>query len=142
MNATVEPARTVSPQLATAPAPPPPRRIAAGPPRVGRYLDLAPRLVSRVSAGLGLLGVLDAFFPHRFHALYSVAAIVPAPAKSTAEALVAVSGVLLLRIAHGLRQRKQGEWQVAVVLCLTMTTADLVQRNGVRSRPRSRSCCS
>lgn len=93
--------------------------------RADRLLDRAPVLVSRIATLLGLLALLDAMFPRRLSALYDVTKVMPMPARTTADALVLVSGVLLLRIAHGLRQRKRGEWQVAVLLCVMMLVADL-----------------
>ncbi len=52
---------------------------------------------------------------------------VPTPARATAEAVVAVSGWILLRLARGLRKRKRAEWRIAVVVCTVVTTADLVR---------------
>ncbi len=52
---------------------------------------------------------------------------VPVSARATAEAVVAVSGWILLRLARGLRKRKRAEWRIAVFVCTVVMTADLVR---------------
>src|SRR5664279_4872362 len=110
----------------------PPRHDPATPTRRSRsarwmawYAARAPVFVSRVAAVLGLLTVTDALWPHR-RLINALGTFLPTPARATAEALVVVSGVLLLRIAAGLRRRKRGEWQIAVLICVVLTAANLV----------------
>src|SRR5215475_959449 len=91
------------------------------------YVAHAPYLISQVAAILGLLSVLDGFWRHdrRLNDLFKPP--LPVPARASADAVVFVSGVLLLRIAAGLRRRKRAEWHVAVGLCVAMTIAHLVR---------------
>lgn len=91
-----------------------------------RYLDRAPRLTARIAALLGILALANALLRRPSHLLSVFDPILPAPARATAEAAVAVSGLLLLRIAAGLRKRKRTAWQLAVAACLAMAAADLL----------------
>ncbi len=95
--------------------------------RTAWCLDHGAVLVSRIAAVLGVLSLMDAFWPHRFRMLYALTSVLPAPANAAAGAVVAVSGVLLLRIARGLRKRKRGEWQLAVLICAVTTIANLAR---------------
>ena len=94
---------------------------------VGSWLRAhSPDIVSRTSTVLGLIMLFGIVVPDmRGSALYND--FVPTPARATAEALVAVSGWMLLRLARGLRKRKRTEWRIAVVVCAVVTTADLVR---------------
>src|SRR5664279_6132892 len=113
----------------------PPRHDPATPTRglrsarwVAWYVARAPVFVSRVAAVLGLLTVTDALWPHR-RLMNALGTFLPTPARATAEALVVVSGVLLLRVAAGLRRRKRGEWLIAVLICVVLTAANLVRED-------------
>jgi lysyl-tRNA synthetase class 2 len=53
--------------------------------------------------------------------------ILPAPARAATDAVVVVSGLLMLRIASGLRRRKRAEWHLAVVVCVVLIVADLMR---------------
>jgi lysyl-tRNA synthetase class 2 len=76
---------------------------------------------------LGLLCLFDAFSHHIHPGLDWFTPILPRPVRVTAQAVVTVSGLLLLRIAAGLRRRKQAEWRIAVTVCAVMTVAHLVR---------------
>jgi lysyl-tRNA synthetase class 2 len=91
------------------------------------YLRRAPGLVATISLLLGLVTLLDAFWPGRREFLHKITQVVPVPASSAAAAVVAVSGLLLLRVARGLRKRKRREWRAAVVITLVMTAAHLLR---------------
>jgi lysyl-tRNA synthetase, class II len=96
------------------------------------YLRRAPGLVATISLLLGLATLLDAFWPGRREFVHKITQVVPIPASSAAAAVVAVSGLLLLRVARGLRKRKRREWRAAVAITLVMTVAHLL---GVERRP-------
>src|SRR6478672_1897753 len=107
------------------------RVVEARPDRVpvarAAYLDRAPLFTSRIAAVLGLASLVHVLFPQRWHLLTAFTPVLPPAAKASAEAVIAVSGLLLLRVAAGLRKRKRAEWRIAVVLCVAMTVADLVR---------------
>ena len=111
------------------------QRRADGPPstrarRTGRirstYLARAPRLIAAIATLLGLATLAEAVFPHERARVHAVMPVVPVPASVTATVVVAVSGLLLLRIATALRRRKRRAWQAAVVLTVLMTIAHAV----------------
>jgi lysyl-tRNA synthetase class 2 len=91
------------------------------------YLDRAPLFTSWIAAVLGLVSLVHVLFPQRWHLLTAFTPVLPPAAKASAEAVIAVSGLLLLRVAAGLRKRKRAEWRIAVVLCGAMAVADLVR---------------
>ena len=92
-----------------------------------------PDAVSRTSTVLGLVMLIGVVAPDmRGSALYGD--FVPTSARATAEAVVAVSGWILLRLARGLRKRKRAEWRIAVVVCTVVATADLVRAERRRSK--------
>ncbi len=92
-----------------------------------RYSAATPRVVGLVAAALGAVSVISGLWPQRWHALYQFTTVLPAPATATADALVVVSGVLLMRVAAGLRKRKRAEWRIAVVICVILTVASLLR---------------
>jgi lysylphosphatidylglycerol synthetase-like protein (DUF2156 family) len=91
------------------------------------FLTRAPRVISSVAVVLGLMLIAELLVPHRWRAAPLAAAFVPEPARATAEAVVLVSGWLLLRIARGLRKRKRTEWRVAIAVCVAVIAADLLR---------------
>ncbi|MGH8860912.1 MAG: phosphatidylglycerol lysyltransferase domain-containing protein [Jatrophihabitantaceae bacterium] len=88
----------------------------------------APQTACRVAVLLGLLSVVDALRPHEWRWLTTLTPIVPSPALAAARAVVGVSGLLLLRIAAGLRKRKRAEWRIAVAACVAICVATLLRR--------------
>jgi lysyl-tRNA synthetase class 2 len=92
-----------------------------------RYLEIAPRLIATISMLLGIVTLLDAFMPKRREFIHKYTQIVPIPASSAAIAVIAVSGLLLLRVSRGLRKRKRREWRAAVVITAVMTAAHLLR---------------
>jgi lysyl-tRNA synthetase class 2 len=91
------------------------------------FLDRAPLFTSRVAVVLGLASLVHVLFPQRWHLLSAFTPVLPPAARASAEAVIAVSGLLLLRVAAGLRKRKRAEWRIAVILCVAMAIADLVR---------------
>ncbi len=87
------------------------------------YLARAPRIVTWIAWLLGVLTLTDAFFPNERLRVHTLTRIIPVPASAAATAVAAVSGLLLLRIAAGLRKRKRREWLAAVVITFVMTAA-------------------
>ncbi len=74
---------------------------------------------------LGILVLADAVWAGQRNRVHSLTKIIPVPASAAAAAVMAVSGVLLLRLAAGLRKRKHREWVGAVVITVVMTAAHL-----------------
>ena len=107
-------------------------RPRAGGPPVGKhwaarvwagYLSRSPRIIAAIATLLGLATLAEAVLPHQRGRVHYVLPVVPVPGSVTAAAVVAVSGLLLLRVASGLRKRKRRAWQVAVALTAAMTVA-------------------
>src|SRR6266571_1805651 len=87
------------------------------------YLARAPRIIAAIATLLGLATLAEAALPHQRGHVRDVVPVVPVPGSATAAAVVVVSGLLLLRVASGLRKRKRRAWQAAVVLTVAMTLA-------------------
>jgi lysyl-tRNA synthetase class 2 len=94
-----------------------------------RYLAAAPPLLARIATLVGLVCLVDVIWPHHWRLLSALNPILPSAARATASAVVAVSGVLLLRIAAGLRKRKRLAWRIAVAACAAISVTDLVRRD-------------
>ena len=90
------------------------------------YLARAPRLIAAIATLLGLATLAEAVLPHERARVHEVVPVVPVPASIAATVVVAVSGLLLLRIATALRRRKRRAWQAAVGLTVLMTLAHAV----------------
>lgn len=91
------------------------------------YLRRAPNLIATIATLLGLLTLIDAVWVHERQRLHTITRILPVPAHAAAAAVLAVSGLLLLRVAAGLRKRKRLAWRVGVVTTFAMTVATLVR---------------
>jgi lysyl-tRNA synthetase class 2 len=96
-------------------------------PRHTRFLRRAPDLTAAIAALLGALSLVDAFLPHERFRVHAITRVIPVPATAAASAVLAVAGLLLLRVAAGLRKRKQRAWQVAMVVALVMLVALIVR---------------
>jgi lysyl-tRNA synthetase class 2 len=118
--------RTVSTAVQSAPPLRPPGRFDRF--RAG-YLRRAPNLIASIAALLGALTLVDAVWAHQRHHLHTLTRIIPVPASAAAAAIVAVSGLLLLRVAAGLRKRKRLAWRVAVIATLAATVAHLFRED-------------
>ena len=89
------------------------------------YLARAPRIVAWIAWVLGILVLADAVWAGQRNRVHALTKIIPVPASAAAAAVMAVSGVVLLRVAAGLRKRKRREWIGAVVITVVMTAAHL-----------------
>jgi lysyl-tRNA synthetase, class II len=87
----------------------------------------APRFISAAAVVVGLALVADVAMPERWRSVRLLGAFLPDPARATAEAVVLVCGLLLLRVARGLGKHKRAEWRVAVALCVAVIAADLLR---------------
>jgi lysyl-tRNA synthetase class 2 len=92
-----------------------------------RFLRHAPDLIAAIAALLGVLSLVDAFLPHERLRVHAITRVIPVPATAAASAVLAVAGLLLLRVAAGLRKRKRRAWQVAMVVALVMLVAFVVR---------------
>src|SRR5690242_20201183 len=101
--------------------------VVRDPSPVARGLRRVPVAVGRTATVLGGLCLPDAFSRRTAPLLDWFTPLLPVPARLTAQAVVTVSGLLLLRVAAGLRRRKRAEWRIAVFICAVMTVAHLVR---------------
>src|SRR5262249_44733121 len=95
--------------------------------RIATLLDRSPRAISRIARVLGCLAFADALWPHHASMITPFSPILPAPARAATDAVVVVSGLLMLRIASGWGRRKRAEWRLAVVVCVVLVVADLLR---------------
>src|SRR5947209_14441419 len=84
------------------------------------YLKRSPGLIATISALIGLLTIVEAVLPAERMRVHTITRIIPVPASAAATAVTAVAGLLLLRVAAGLRKRKRRAWRVAVGLTAIM----------------------
>jgi lysyl-tRNA synthetase class 2 len=96
-------------------------------PWVQAFLARSPRLLARIAWLLGVLALIDAVWPHHWRLLSVFGPLVPGPARAAVDATIAVSGLLLVRIATGLRKGKRAEWRLAVFASAAITVADLLR---------------
>ncbi|HEY3736855.1 MAG TPA: phosphatidylglycerol lysyltransferase domain-containing protein [Jatrophihabitans sp.] len=89
------------------------------------YLRRAPQTVATVATVLGLLTVVDALFAGDRHHARDIPRVLPVPASATATAVTFVAGLLLLRVAAGLRKRKRLAWRVSTAAASAMSIAPL-----------------
>lgn len=89
------------------------------------YLRYAPRLIATIALLLGLLTVIDALLVGQRFRVHAITQVIPVPASAAATAVVLVSGVLLLRLAAGLRKRKKRAWRAAVLASAALVAAHL-----------------
>jgi lysyl-tRNA synthetase class 2 len=91
------------------------------------WLRRAPSIIATIAGLLGLLTLADALLPHQRGHISALVKVIPIPVGAAATAVVAVSGLLLLRLANALRKRKLVAWLAAVVLTAVMSVAHLVR---------------
>jgi lysyl-tRNA synthetase class 2 len=89
------------------------------------YLRRAPGLIGNIAWLLGLLSLVDAVWAAERRHVHMITRVIPVPASAAATAVVAVSGLLLLRVASGLRKRKRRAWRAAVAVTAVMTLAHI-----------------
>jgi lysyl-tRNA synthetase, class II len=90
------------------------------------YVDHAPRLTAFIALLLGLATLAEALLPRQRDQVHDMVPVVPVPASATAAAVVALTGLLLLYLARGLRRRKRRAWQAAVLLSALRSAAFLI----------------
>ena len=95
------------------------------------YRSNAPRIVYWVALLVGLLTIIEALLPSERHRVHAVVRLLPVPASAAASAVTAVAGVLLLRVASGLRRRKRREWRLAVGLSVVLIVAHVLKGHNV-----------
>jgi lysyl-tRNA synthetase, class II len=94
------------------------------------YLRHAPRIVTWIAWLLGVLVLTEAVWETERLRVHALVKIIPVPATAAATAVTAVCGLLLLRLAAGLRKRKRAEWLAAVAITIVMCVAHLVRTEG------------
>jgi lysyl-tRNA synthetase, class II len=91
------------------------------------YLDRAPGVLAALALVLGLLTIADALLTGQRGRVHALTQIIPVPASAAATAVVFVTGIVLLRLAAGLRKRKRAAWQAAVLATFGMTIAHFLR---------------
>ncbi|SOD70792.1 lysyl-tRNA synthetase class 2 [Jatrophihabitans sp. GAS493] len=92
-----------------------------------RYLERSPSIIATVAMLLGLLTLLDAVWPDELFRVGFLVRILPVPGNAAATAVVACAGLVLLRVAAGLRKRKRLAWRVAVVATVVLTVGHVLK---------------
>jgi lysyl-tRNA synthetase class 2 len=75
----------------------------------------------------GVLSLWSAVSPARRTSVEELSLFIPAPASAAAVALTAMSGLLLVLLAHGLLRRKRRAWRMAVVLTALLAVTHVVK---------------
>ena len=91
------------------------------------YLERAPKIISALSALVGLLTLIDALLPAHYERVHQLTHVMPVPAKAAASAVAAVSGLVLLRVAAALRKRKRRAWRIAVVVTVLLVLGHVLK---------------
>ncbi len=89
------------------------------------FLRQAPGLAAGIATLLGVLTIIDGLFVGQRFRVHAITRVIPVPASATATAVVLVSGLLLLRLAAGLRKRKRRAWRAAVIVSALLVVAHL-----------------
>jgi lysyl-tRNA synthetase class 2 len=92
------------------------------------YLHHAPTLIAGLARLAGLLTMLDTVLPARERArAHQLVPLLPIPATDAATAATVALGLLLLRVAAGLRRRKRRAWRIAVAATILIGLAHLLK---------------
>jgi lysyl-tRNA synthetase class 2 len=91
------------------------------------YLRRAPGIATVVAAALGILTLIDALVVDERHRVHAIAQVIPVPASAAATAAIFTAGLVLLRVAAGLRKRKRVAWQISVAAAVVMTVAPFLR---------------
>lgn len=92
--------------------------------QVGRaYQARLVGVISVLTALFGIASVAVGLAPGQRERLHDLTPIVPMPATVAAAAVSVVSGLLLLRVAVGLRRRKRRAWQLATAGAIALVIA-------------------
>ncbi len=91
------------------------------------YLSRSPQIVSAVAALVGLLTLVAALLPAERDRVRAITDALGIPATAAATAVSAVAGLLLLRLAAGLRKRKRRAWAASVCVAVVLVVAHVLK---------------
>jgi lysyl-tRNA synthetase class 2 len=95
------------------------------------YLRRSPGVLATVATILWLLTLVNAVIVDERDRVHDLTQIIPIPATAAASAVTAVSGLLLLRVAAGLRKRKRRAWRIAVGVTAILVVAHVVKAHRI-----------
>jgi lysyl-tRNA synthetase, class II len=98
--------------------------------RTRRYALLAghaPRLLGTVASFVGLFLVAEVLAPAHWRQSSFVGQLLPRSVSATADAVVLVSGWVLLRLARGLRRARVTEARISIAVCVAVVMADFLR---------------
>jgi lysyl-tRNA synthetase, class II len=98
---------------------------------LNRWRYRVPSAVAVFAVLIGFGALVDAAIPRERGRVHAITQVIPVPASAAATAVVAVSGLILLRIAAGLRRRKRRAWQVAVVVSSVTVATDVLKAHRI-----------
>jgi lysyl-tRNA synthetase class 2 len=91
-----------------------------------RYSRRMPQLLATLTWWVGALTLAQALIPRERDRLDQVTQMLPIPLHAAATAVIAVSGLLLLRLASALRKRKRRAWIAGVVITAVMAFVHMI----------------
>jgi hypothetical protein len=120
------PTRDKEPASVPAPVQQPPsptrrQRLRAG------YLARSPRIIAAFAALVGLLTLIGAVWSSERDRVRAITDLLGIPATSAAAAVSAVAGLLLMRLAAGLRKRKRRAWRASVAVTAVLVAAHVLK---------------
>src|SRR6266516_416799 len=123
---TRSPIRDKEPASVPAPVQQPPsptrrQRFRAG------YLARSPRIIAAFAALVGLLTLIGAVWSSERDRVRAITDLLGIPATSAAAAVSAVAGLLLMRLAAGLRKRKRRAWRASVAVTAVLVAAHVLK---------------
>src|SRR5262245_51819936 len=93
-------------------------RVSTSPTRWDRawcwYLTRSPRVIWAFAVLVGLLTLIGGLVPSERHRVHAITDPLGIPATAAATAVGTVAGLLLMRLAAGLRKRKRIAWAASV----------------------------
>jgi lysyl-tRNA synthetase class 2 len=123
---TRSPTRDKEPASVPAPVQQPPsptrrQRFRAG------YLARSPRIIAAFAALVGLLTLIGAVWSSERDRVRAITDLLGIPATAAAAAVSAVAGLLLMRLAAGLRKRKRRAWRASVAVTAVLVAAHVLK---------------
>ena len=91
------------------------------------YLSRSPQIVSAVAALVGLLTLVAALWSSERDRVRPITDALGIPATAAAAAVSAVAGLLLMRLAAGLRKRKRRAWAASVCVAVVLVVAHILK---------------
>jgi lysyl-tRNA synthetase class 2 len=92
-----------------------------------------PAVVAALAAAYGLVSITAALRPAQRERWHSLQSFIPTQASAFATAATAVSGLLMIFIAHGLYRRKRRAWRLAMGLSVILVAAHVVKSFHIRA---------